>query len=91
MSHNDPSAFSLSVDDVMQVLLQNAHCISGITLSGGEPTQQMDFLLSLLGEIKSHAKLSHLTTLIDTNGVTLKRNWCVFVKTSLLSRGHLLL
>lgn len=75
MPADTPDAFSLTVDDVIDVLVENSHCISGITLSGGEPTQQIDFILSLFGEMKKHEKLSHLTTLVDSNGVTPTRNW----------------
>lgn len=80
MPRDTPDSFSMTVDDVMNVLHQNAHCISGVTMSGGEPTQQIDFILSLFGEMKKDEKLSHLTTLIDTNGVTPKRNWFVYFR-----------
>ena len=42
--------------------------ISGITVSGGEATQQPDFVLALFRSIKADPALTHLTTMVDSNG-----------------------
>lgn len=42
--------------------------ISGVTVSGGEATQQPAFVLALFRAIKGDPSLSHLTTLVDSNG-----------------------
>jgi pyruvate formate lyase activating enzyme len=42
--------------------------ISGVTVSGGEATQQPAFVLALFRAIKSDPGLAHLSTLVDSNG-----------------------
>ncbi len=49
--------------------------ISGITVSGGEPTLQADFVASLFSSIKCSEKLSRLTTLVDSNGSASRAVW----------------
>ncbi|MCL1587033.1 MAG: YjjW family glycine radical enzyme activase [Actinomycetia bacterium] len=42
--------------------------ISGVTLSGGEATQQPDFVRALFGAIKADDELTGLSTMVDSNG-----------------------
>jgi YjjW family glycine radical enzyme activase len=42
--------------------------ISGVTVSGGEATQQPAFIGALFEAIKGDPSLNHLTTLVDSNG-----------------------
>ena len=64
-----------SVAEIIAQLRQIARFVSGITVSGGEPTIQLDFLIDLFGAIKSDPDLSHLTTLVDTNGTLPISGW----------------
>jgi pyruvate-formate lyase-activating enzyme len=49
--------------------------ISGITVSGGEPTMQADFVASLFCSIKCDEKLERLTTFVDSNGHATRDVW----------------
>ena len=64
----DPAIRLATVDDLVDEIRAVAPFISGVTVSGGEPTTQFDGLLALLAAIKTHAGISRLTTLVDSNG-----------------------
>lgn len=63
-----PLAMSLDVGTVMSQIREAAPFISGVTVSGGEATQQPEFLEALFSGIKGDPELSHLTTFVDSNG-----------------------
>lgn len=58
----------LTIDDVLAQIRRAAPFISGITASGGEATQQDEFLVALFRAIKGDHALSHLTCFVDSNG-----------------------
>ena len=62
---SSPKVYLLSPLDAWQHIEVNQPFISGITISGGEPTQQPVFLENLLKIIKQN---SDLDTCIETNG-----------------------
>jgi pyruvate formate lyase activating enzyme len=62
-----------SVDDLLAEVHRVAPFLSGITVSGGEPTLQLDFLVALLTRVK--ADLPRLTTLVDSNGTLGVEGW----------------
>jgi pyruvate formate lyase activating enzyme len=64
-----------SVDDLLAEVRRVAPFLSGITVSGGEPTLQLDFLVALLTRLKGDAALGHLTTLVDSNGTLPIDGW----------------
>jgi pyruvate-formate lyase-activating enzyme len=49
--------------------------LSGITVSGGEATEQLDFIKALFTQIKEHPDLGALTTFIDSNGTASVDKW----------------
>ncbi|WP_270502112.1 YjjW family glycine radical enzyme activase [Kluyvera ascorbata] len=63
-----PMAQTLSVEQVLQQVTQVAPFIEGITVSGGEATTQLPFVIALFQALKSTPALSHLTCLVDSNG-----------------------
>jgi YjjW family glycine radical enzyme activase len=63
-NNSSPKAVWVSVDDVLEKIKKTKVFISGITVSGGECTLQMDFLTALFKKTK---KLG-LTAFVDTNG-----------------------
>lgn len=65
----------VSVGDLIDEIRRAAPFISGITASGGEATLQAPFLAELFAAIKSDPALSHLSTMVDTNGSTTLRTW----------------
>jgi pyruvate formate lyase activating enzyme len=49
--------------------------LSGLTVSGGEPTLQPHFVAALFGAVKADPELGHLTTFLDTNGTANREVW----------------
>ncbi|MGK9172478.1 YjjW family glycine radical enzyme activase [Yokenella regensburgei] len=70
-----PMASRLSVDEVLAHIQKAMMFIEGITVSGGEATTQLPFLLELFNAIKSSKALGHLTCLVDSNGVLSETGW----------------
>lgn len=64
-----------SVSDVLEEIRRSAPFLSGVTVTGGEPTLQLDFLIELFGAIKADPDLSRLTILVDTNGTLPPAHW----------------
>lgn len=63
-----PMAQTMSVEQVIQQIAQVAPFIEGITVSGGEATTQLPFIIALFQTLKSTPSLAHLTCLVDSNG-----------------------
>ncbi|EKS7813605.1 YjjW family glycine radical enzyme activase [Edwardsiella piscicida] len=70
-----PMALSLSVDDVLMQLRRQAVFIKGITVSGGEATLQLPFLLALFQAIRRDPGLQALDCLVDSNGELSEPGW----------------
>jgi pyruvate-formate lyase-activating enzyme len=68
-------AREMTVDEVIAEIRAHAAFLSGVTVSGGEPTLQLDFLVALFAAIKADPDLSRLTTLVDTNGTLSIEGW----------------
>lgn len=64
-----------SIDEVIEEIRSVAQFISGITVTGGEPTLQLDGLASLCRRLKSDPGLNRLTILLDTNGTLDEAGW----------------
>jgi pyruvate formate lyase activating enzyme len=62
---SSPRIWSLTSEQTWERLKPNAVFVSGVTVTGGEPTQQPEFLSGFLKEIKAE---SDLDTCIETNG-----------------------
>ena len=63
--NSSPHIRDLTSQQIWEVIAPIEPFLSGVTASGGEPTQQIDFLLDFFSLIKQK---SRLTTLIETNG-----------------------
>jgi pyruvate formate lyase activating enzyme len=72
---SSPMAREVTVDDIIGEIRPHAAFLSGVTATGGEPTLQLDFLVDLFATIKADPDLSHLTTLVDTNGTLTIEGW----------------
>jgi YjjW family glycine radical enzyme activase len=64
-SNSSPRALSMTAEELWSKVKAVSSFISGVTISGGEPTLQADFLAEFFRLVKSG---STLTTLIETNG-----------------------
>lgn len=71
----NPKVTQYSVDDVLALLYQNKPFLNGITISGGEATTQLKFIIALFTAIKTDEKLKDFTCFIDSNGYLPEAAW----------------
>lgn len=64
-----------SVDDVLDEIRRAAPFVRGITISGGEATQQAGFVHELFGAVRADDVLARLTCLVDSNGACDLATW----------------
>lgn len=57
-----------SVADVVAQVARVARFLTGVTVSGGEPTSQPEFLEALLRGLAADPRTAHLSRLVDSNG-----------------------
>ena len=65
----------VSVDELLVQVRRAAPFIRGITVSGGEATQQAAFVHSLCAAVKANPALHHLTCFVDSNGACATSVW----------------
>jgi len=70
-----PLSKMVRLDTVIKQIEEVHPFISGITVSGGEPTMQPDFVASLFCSLKCSDKLGQLTTFVDSNGSATRQVW----------------
>ena len=75
-SHKSSPKISLmTVSDILEIARENQFFLSGVTISGGEATMQLPFIIELFKAIKTDPQLSHLTCFIDSNGSLSPEGW----------------
>lgn len=70
-----PKARYTEVADLLAKIRSAAPFLSGITVSGGEATQQTEFVQSLFLAIKADPDLRLLTCFVDSNGAAEAETW----------------
>jgi len=70
-----PKTREYSVTQMLEVIRKQAPFISGITVSGGEATLQLHFVIALFKAIKSSEDLQHLSCMLDSNGSLNETGW----------------
>lgn len=70
-----PMAQRLNKEEVIAQVRKTAPFIEGITVSGGEATTQLPFLLELFSALKAEPATKHLTCLVDSNGLLSETGW----------------
>ena len=63
------------VDELLVDIRRAAPFLSGITVSGGEATQQADFVRELFTAVKTDVVLRRLTCFVDSNGAAPRDVW----------------
>ena len=71
----NPMSREMSVDEVLDIIRENAAFLDGITASGGEATMHLKFLFALFEAVKADPDLCHLTCMIDSNGYLGPESW----------------
>lgn len=74
-SDSTPLSTKIRLDTLVTRIKEVSPFIAGVTVSGGEPTIQSDFVASLFCAIKCNDHLSKLTTFVDSNGHTSRDVW----------------
>ncbi|WP_323914170.1 YjjW family glycine radical enzyme activase [Aeromonas caviae] len=70
-----PKTRQMSVAEVLALLRRYGPLLTGITVSGGEATTQLPFVIALFTAIKAAPDLARLTCLLDSNGSLGKTGW----------------
>jgi pyruvate formate lyase activating enzyme len=73
--HAEGHHFERSIDDLLVGIRKAAPFLSGVTVSGGEATQQAGFVLALFRAIKADPTLGRLTCFVDSNGACPTSTW----------------
>ena len=70
-----PKALRRPVWEILAEIRRVAPFLSGITVSGGESTQQPDFVHALFDAVKTDPALARLTCFVDSNGAAERQVW----------------
>lgn len=73
--NSSPMTYQYSVAQTLNIIEKHSAFLTGITVSGGEATQQIPFIKALFTAIKQHPLLQHLTCFIDSNGYLSQTGW----------------
>ena len=71
----NPKTTTMTVAEVLALLRRYGPLLTGITVSGGEATTQLPFVIALFTAIKAAPDLAHLTCLLDSNGSLAATGW----------------
>jgi pyruvate formate lyase activating enzyme len=70
-----PHARHVAIDELVAEVRSAAPFLSGVTVSGGEPTLQWPAVREWFAALKADAELGRLTTLVDTNASAERGVW----------------
>lgn len=71
----NPKTTTMTVAEVLALLRRYGPLLTGITVSGGEATTQLPFVVALFAAIKGAPDLAHLSCLLDSNGSLAATGW----------------
>ena len=71
----NPMVREYSVNDILELAREHLPFLTGVTVSGGEPTRQQKFVVALFEAIKSDEELAVLDCFIDSNGYLGETGW----------------
>jgi pyruvate formate lyase activating enzyme len=71
----NPMVRDYSVADILELARKHLPFLTGITVSGGEPTKQLKFVVALFEAIKLDDELAGLDCFIDSNGYLGATGW----------------
>ncbi|WP_299802778.1 YjjW family glycine radical enzyme activase [uncultured Shewanella sp.] len=72
---SSPKTRQYSVPQMLELIRSQVFFINGITVSGGEATLQLPFIVELFKAIKASSDLSQLSCMIDSNGYLSEAGW----------------
>jgi pyruvate formate lyase activating enzyme len=71
----NPMVRQYSVGEILELARKHRPFLTGVTVSGGEPTMQLKFVSALFRAIKSDNGLADLSCFIDSNGYLGASDW----------------
>jgi len=71
----NPMVRRYSIANILELIRKHRPFLSGITVSGGEPTQQLKFISELFQAVKSDEEIAGLSCFVDSNGHLGAENW----------------
>jgi YjjW family glycine radical enzyme activase len=71
----NPMVQHYSVEQILEIARRHRPFLSGITVSGGEATLQLKFIIALFESVKADPELAELSCFIDTNGHLGAQSW----------------
>lgn len=74
-SKSNPKVSRYSVQQLLETIAKHRHFLTGITVSGGEATLQLGFIVELFKAIKASKQLAHLSCFVDSNGSLSQGAW----------------
>ncbi|WP_076413477.1 YjjW family glycine radical enzyme activase [Shewanella sp. UCD-KL12] len=72
---SSPKTSDYTVSQILDLIRDQLHFITGITVSGGEATLQLSFITALFKAIKYDETLKHLSCMLDSNGSLSATAW----------------
>ncbi len=75
----NPMVSQYAVADILALIYRHRPFLSGITVSGGEPTRQLQFLVDLFSAVKADPELAGITCFIDSNGHLGESGWAALL------------
>ena len=75
----NPMVREYGVEEILALAREHRPFLSGITVSGGEPTRQLKFVVALFEAIKADETLAGLDCFIDSNGSLGASGWEVLL------------
>jgi len=73
--HSSPKIREYHLNEIIQLIENNHQFLAGITVSGGESSLQLPFIISLFNAIKTHPTLHKLSCFMDSNGSLSEQGW----------------
>ncbi|KLV00905.1 YjjW family glycine radical enzyme activase [Photobacterium aphoticum] len=74
-NQSNPKTQVMTLDDILALVRKQHFFLSGITVSGGEATLQLPFIVALFEAVKADAELQHLSCMVDSNGSLSQTGW----------------
>lgn len=74
-NQSNPKTQIMTLDDILALVRKQHFFLSGITVSGGEATLQLPFIVALFEAVKADAELQHLSCMVDSNGSLSQTGW----------------
>ena len=75
----NPMVRDYTVEEILALAREHRPFLSGVTVSGGEPTRQLKFVVALFEAIKADETLAGLDCFIDSNGSLGASGWEVLL------------